>query len=510
MMPSLGKTGFPSNIRLYVALFYIQIQYYPSIILSTIAVGLVMDIESLLRKIVSNEAVVGVVGLGYVGLPLSLAFSKKFQVIGYDKSPHAIDSLSKGRSTIIDIPDESIKQVIDKSFKPTLDPADLASCDFKIICVPTPLKEDKEPDLSYIRSASMTVAQTLHKGQYVILESTSYPGTTRDVMTPILETTSLRAGIDFGVAFSPERIDPGNKQFTVETIPKIVGGINEPCTELAVKLYEQIIDKVVPVSNPETAEAAKMMENIFRNVNIALVNELSIIFSKMGIDTWEVIKAASTKPYGYMPFSPGPGVGGHCIPLDPYYMSYISKRYGFIPRFIELSGNINDFMRVYAINLVEQGLRRVGQRLFRSEVAVLGLAYKRNIDDSRESPSLKVIEELTANGVIVRAYDPYINKVHVRDKVIESAPSLGDALSGADCALFMVDHDFFKNISLAEYAGTMRNPVIVDCKNIFETPPGNILYLGIGKANKLGETTVTQVESESSIEKWITGLKTIN
>jgi UDP-N-acetyl-D-glucosamine dehydrogenase len=469
-----------------------------------------MDTESLLRKIVSNKAVVGIVGLGYVGLPLSLAFSKKFQVIGYDKSPHVIDNLSKGKSTIIDIPDKSIKQAIDKSFKPTLDSADLSSCDFKIICVPTPLKEDKEPDLSFIRGASMTIAHVLHKGQFVILESTSYPGTTRDVMTPILETTGLRAGIDFGVAFSPERIDPGNKRFTVETIPKIVGGVNEPCTELAVKLYGQIIDMVIPVSNPETAEAVKMMENIFRNVNIALVNELSIIFSKMGIDTWEVVKAASTKPYGYMPFSPGPGVGGHCIPLDPYYMSYISKRYGFIPRFIELSGNINDFMRVYAINLVEQGLRQVGQRLFRSEVAVLGLAYKRNIDDSRESPSVKVIEELTANGAIVRAYDPYINKVHVKDKVIESTPSLDEALSGADCALFMVDHDFFKNISLTDYVGIMRNPVVVDCKNVFETPPSNIIYLGIGKATKSGETTETTIETDSHTEKWITQLKTSN
>lgn len=469
-----------------------------------------MDTESLFRKIVSNKAVVGIVGLGYVGLPLSLAFSKKFQVVGYDKCPHVIDNLSKGRSTIIDIPDLSIKQVIDKSFKPTLDPADLSLCDFKIICVPTPLKEDKEPDLSFIRSASMTIAQVLHKGQFVILESTSYPGTTRDVMTPILETTGLRAGIDFGVAFSPERIDPGNKRFTVEMIPKIVGGINELCTELAVTLYGQIIDTVIPVSSPETAEAAKMMENIFRNVNIALVNELSIIFSKMGIDTWEVIKAASTKPYGYMPFNPGPGVGGHCIPLDPYYMSYISKRYGFIPRFIELSGNINDFMRVYAINLVEQGLRRVGLRLFRSEVAVLGLAYKRDIDDSRESPSLKVIEELAANGVNVRAYDPYIHEVRVKDEVIESTPSLDEALTGADCALFMVDHDSFKEISLTDYAGIMRNPVIVDCKNIFETPPSNILYLGIGKPNKLGEPAETPIETGSSTEKCVTHLKTIN
>jgi len=469
-----------------------------------------VDTESLLRKIVSNEAVVGVVGLGYVGLPLSLAFSKKFHVIGYDMSPRVVDVLSKGRSTLLDIPDASLKQVIGKSFEPTLKPADLSQCDFIIICVPTPLKEDKEPDLSYIRNASMAVAQVLHKGQFVILESTSYPGTTRDVMIPILETTGLRAGVDFGVAFSPERIDPGNKRFTVETIPKIVGGVNESCTELAVTLYGQIIDKIVSVSNPETAEAAKMMENIFRNVNIALVNELSIIFSKMGIDTWEVIKAASTKPYGYMPFSPGPGVGGHCIPLDPYYMSYISKRYGFIPRFIELSGNINDFMRIYAVNLVEQGLRRVGRRLFRSEVAVLGLAYKGNIDDPRESPSIKVIEELTANGSIVRAYDPYINKVQVGDRLIESAPSLGKAINGADCALFMVDHDFFKNISLADYTGTMRSPVIVDCRNIFETHPDSIIYLGIGKPNRLAEIIESPIEADSPTEKWVTGLKTMD
>jgi UDP-N-acetyl-D-glucosamine dehydrogenase len=469
-----------------------------------------VDAESLLRKIVSNEAVVGVVGLGYVGLPLSLAFSKKLHVIGHDMSHRVVDALSKGKSTLLDIPDASIKQVVGESFKPTLDPADLSQCDFVIICVPTPLKEDKEPDLSYIRDASMAVAQVLHEGQFVILESTSYPGTTRDVMVPILETTGLRAGVDFGVAFSPERIDPGNKRFTVDKIPKIVGGVNESCTELAAALYGQIIEKVVSVSSPETAEAAKMMENIFRNVNIALVNELSIIFSKMGIDTWEVIKAASTKPYGYMSFSPGPGVGGHCIPLDPYYMSYISKRYGFIPRFIELSGNINDFMRVYAVNLVEQGLKLVGRRLFRSEVAVLGLAYKRNIDDSRESPSLKVIEELAANGVIVRAYDPYINKVQAGDRVVESAPSLGEAVDGADCALFMVDHDFFKEISLSDYAGTMRNPVIVDCRNVFETPPDDILYLGIGKPNKLAEPPEPWIEADLHTERLMTGLKTMD
>lgn len=277
-----------------------------------------------------------------------------------------------GKSHIQDVTDEELSRCLGKTYFPTSDPEDLRRCDILIICVPTPLSEDRTPDLSYIKSACRTIAIVLHPGQFVILESTTYPGTTDEVVVPILEETGLVAGSDFGVAYSPERVDPGNKNFPIDRIPTVVGGITPECTEITGALYGSVMDQVVPVRDAATAEAVKMMENIFRNVNIALVNEMALIFERMGIDTWEVIDAAATKPYGFMPFYPGPGIGGHCIPLDPYYMSYRAKKYGFIPRFIETSGEINEFMKMHVINLAERGLHQVGRRLFGAKVAVMG------------------------------------------------------------------------------------------------------------------------------------------
>ena len=436
--------------------------------------------KNLLSKIENKTVKIGVIGLGYTGLPLAIAFAKKFNVVGYDIKEKTVDYLLGGKSHILDVGDSDLKQYLNKSFYPTTDHKELEKCDFIIICVPTPLTAEKEPDLSYIKNACETIARILKRGQFVILESTTYPGTTEEVVIPILERSGLKAGIDFGVAYSPERIDPGNREFTVERIPKVVGGINEECTEIAAVLYGRIIEEVINVSDAKTAEAVKMVENIFRNVNIALVNELSLIFEKMGINTWEVIDAAATKPYGFMAFYPGPGIGGHCIPLDPFYMSYIAKRYGFIPRFIETSGEINEFMKIHAVNLVEKGLKEVNKKIHGAKITVMGLAYKKNIDDARESPSIKIIEELVNLGAQIKVYDPYVKSIKTKVGKFYSEKSVEDALRDGDCAVFVVDHDVFRKMEMGRMKELMESPVVVDCKNMFDKG-SRVVYLGIGK-----------------------------
>jgi UDP-N-acetyl-D-glucosamine dehydrogenase len=438
--------------------------------------------KELIVKIGDSSAVVGIVGLGYVGLPLAMAFAEKFRVYGYDLEQSTITNLQKGRSHIQDVPNGMVSKSVGTFLFPTSNPRDLVTCDFIIICVPTPLSEDRIPDLSYIKSACMTIAGILRKNQFVILESTTYPGTTEEVVVPILEESGLCAEKDFGVAYSPERIDPGNKNFTIKQIPKVVGGINETCTEIAAALYGSIVQNVIRVRDTKTAESVKMVENIFRNVNIALVNEMSLIFERMGIDTWEVIDAAATKPYGFMPFYPGPGIGGHCIPLDPYYMSYKAKKHGFIPRFIETSGEINEFMKMHVVNLAESGLMQVGKRLYDAKIAVMGLAYKKNINDPRESPAIKIIEEFVNLGAEVRVYDPFVPSLATKAGMFASKGSIEEALTGVDCAVFLVDHDEFREISLDMIKKLMTSPVIVDGKNVFEDRE-EVVYLGIGKGN---------------------------
>ena len=433
-------------------------------------------------KIQNETAVVGIIGLGYVGLPLAIAFSKVFTTIGYEINENHINDLKNGKSHILDVPDNILQKYLFKSFNPVNNPEELKKCDFIIICVPTPLTEQNEPDLGYVKSACTTVSEILRTGQFIILESTTYPGTTKDVVRPILENSGLIAGKDFGLAYSPERIDPGNMEYTVENTPKVVGGINDECTEIATDFYEIIIKDVIKVKNTKTAEAVKIVENIFRNVNIALVNELSLIFEKMDIDTWDVIDAASTKPYGFMPFYPGPGVGGHCIPLDPFYMSYIAKRYGIIPRFIETSGEINNFMKMHAVNLVEKGLRKVDKKIYGSKIAVMGLSYKKNINDTRESPSIKIIEELVNLGADVKVYDPYSESIQTEVGVYCSEKSINGVLTKTDCAIFIVDHDEFKTLEIESLSKLMNCPVIVDCKNIFKNVD-QLIYLGIGKSS---------------------------
>lgn len=437
--------------------------------------------EQLINKIKEKTAVIGVIGLGYVGLPLALAFADKFKVTGFDINKTTIRNLSEGHSHIIDIPDERLKKSINKNFHPTYAEKDLKICDFIIICVPTPLTREKDPDLDYIKNTCKTIAAILKKGQFIILESTTYPGTTDEVVVPILEGSGLKAGIDFGVAYSPERIDPGNRSYTVETIPKIVGGINQRCTEICTALYSEAVGKVIPVNDARTAEAVKMVENIFRNVNIALVNEMALIFEKMDIDIWKVIAAASTKPYGFMPY-PGPGLGGHCIPLDPFYMSYKAQKYGFIPRFIDTAAEINDFMKMHVINLAEQGLKKCGKTLFGARVTIIGLSYKKNIDDTRESPSIKIIEEFTTLGSHVRVYDPVVQKIKTKYGECSSESSLEDSVKGSDCLVFLVDHDQFRGMDLSDLIKHMRSPVIVDCKNMF-TGSDQYIYLGLGKGS---------------------------
>jgi UDP-N-acetyl-D-glucosamine dehydrogenase len=315
-----------------------------------------VSLKELYEKISNGSAKVGIIGLGYVGLPLAITISKKFQVIGYDNSEELIHLLKNGKSPFIDVDDSDLTKHLYKAFTPTENGKDLGGCDFIIICVPTPLDFEKKPDLSYIKAACSTINKILKNGQFIILESTTYPGTTDDVIVPILEEGGLKAGLDFGLAYSPERVDPGNKTFVLHKIPKVVGGVNELCTDIAAVFYENILcANIIKARNCKTAEASKIVENIFRDVNIALVNELSLVFEKMDINTWEVIEIASSKPFGFMPFYPGPGVGGHCIPLDPFYLSYEAKKYDFIPRFIELSAEINDFMPVHAANLVRRG-----------------------------------------------------------------------------------------------------------------------------------------------------------
>lgn len=436
--------------------------------------------KELFTKIEDRKVIIGIIGQGYVGLPLAMAYSKEFRVYGYDISEEVIGKLKRGKSHIQDVSDAVLTNMLQKKYLPTSDSADLRLCDVIIICVPTPLTEDKLPDMSYIKSACNTICTVLHKGQFIILESTTYPGTTNEVVIPMLEKTGLKAGMDFGVAYSPERVDPGNVKFSIDKIPTIVGGINAECTDIAAALYGAIVDTVVPVSDARTAESVKMVENIFRNVNIALVNEMALIFERMGINTWEVIEAAATKPYGYMPFYPGPGIGGHCIPLDPFYMSYKAKKFGFIPRFIDTSAEINEYMKVHVVNLIERGLNKKNKKINGAKITIMGLAYKKNIGDTRESPAIKIIEEIVNLGGNVRVYDPHARSIITKAGEFFSVESIDNALTGAECSVFITDHNEFSTIHMEKIIELMDTPIVIDTKNIFSSS-AEIVYLGIGK-----------------------------
>jgi UDP-N-acetyl-D-glucosamine dehydrogenase len=417
------------------------------------------------RKIVGKQATVGVIGLGYVGLPLAMLISKKgFKVYGFDIDKNKIRILKRKESYISHIPSESIREL--KNFYPVSNFSKLRTCDIIIICVPTPTTETNEPDLSYVIETAKTVAKYLRKGQLVVLESTTYPTTTRDILKPILEGTGLKCGSDFYLSFSPEREDPGRKDFTTETIPKVVGGVDKISGKIAALFYSQVVKKVVPVSSAEVAEATKMLENTFRAVNIALVNELKMLFDRMGIDIWEVIEASKTKPFGFMPFYPGPGWGGHCIPVDPFYLSYIAKKYNFTTHFIELAGQINVRMPEFVVEKVISELNRRKCTINGAKILVLGLSYKKDIGDPRESPSFRIIELLEQRGAKVDYNDPYIPEAPKmrRFKFYKSSVEISkNILRKYDCVIISTDHSSYDYEMIVKHAR-----LIIDTRNAIE------------------------------------------
>lgn len=422
--------------------------------------------QDLLERISQRRAVVGVIGQGYVGLPLALVFCEAgFPVIGLDLDPQKVDALTRSQSYISHIgPERVATAVAGGRYRATTDFDFLAECDAIMICVPTPLGPHREPDNSYIHSTAREIARRLRRGHLVVLESTTYPGTTDEEVLPILLERGLRCPEDFLLAFSPEREDPGRKNFNTRTTPKVVGGVNPASTEAAAALYGAALDQVVPVSSARVAESSKLLENVFRSVNIALVNELKMIFDRMGIDVWEVIRAAETKPFGFMPFYPGPGLGGHCIPLDPFYLSWKAAEHGEWARFIELAGEINTRMPRYVVDKVSHALNEDGKAVKGSRVLVLGLSYKANVDDDRESPSYELLELLKSLGALVDYCDPFFQQAHrtrKHDLGLRSVPCNAETIGRYDAVVVSTAHDVFKKADL--YRGAK---LVVDTRNM--------------------------------------------
>jgi len=425
-----------------------------------------------LERVQSRTATVGIVGQGYVGLPLALVFTEAgFTVVGLDSDPRKVTALNKGESYIKHIGAERVATAVGTGrFRASSDFDKLAGCDAVLICVPTPLGHHREPDLSFVVNSSREVAKRLHRGQLVVLESTTYPGTTDEDVLPILQQTGLKTPGDFLLAFSPEREDPGNPDFHTKTIPKVVGGVNKDSTDAAVALYAAAIDTVVPVSSARVAESSKLLENIFRSINIALVNELKMTFDRMGIDIWEVIEAAKTKPFGFKPFYPGPGLGGHCIPLDPFYLSWKAAEYGIWTRFIELAGEINTHMPHFVVGKTVAALNEDGRSIKGAKVLVLGLSYKEDIDDDRESPSYEIIELLRERGAQVSYCDPFFPVARPgrkHDIQLQSVPCTAEAFSGYDAVVLATGHRQFRDPSL--YA---KVSLVVDTRNVVRLPHG--------------------------------------
>ncbi|NKN37540.1 nucleotide sugar dehydrogenase [Agrobacterium sp. a22-2] len=424
----------------------------------------------LLTAIQSRTAKAGVIGLGYVGLPLAMSMAKAgFTVTGFDIDPSKMTAIEAGESYIEAVSSPVLQaETAAGRFAATCDFSKLADCDVIAICVPTPLTRQRDPDLSYVEKTCRKIAETLRAGQLVVLESTTWPGTTEEVMKPILQQTGLVAGEDFFLGFSPEREDPGNRDFATSTIPKVVAGDGADARELMIAFYGAVVKTVVPVSTTATAEAVKLTENIFRAVNIALVNELKLVYDAMGIDVWEVIDAAKTKPFGYMPFYPGPGLGGHCIPIDPFYLTWKSREFDRPTRFIELAGEVNTAMPYYVVDKVAETLdRRAGKALSRSRVLILGLAYKKNVPDIRESPSLRLMELLKERGADIAYHDPFIAEIPRTREYLDLMGQRSVAWDEAtirsfDLVLVSTDHDAVDYQSIADWA-----PLIVDTRNIF-------------------------------------------
>jgi len=422
-------------------------------------------LKHLREKILQKKVKIGVMGLGYVGLPLAVDFAKKgFKVYGMDVDKDRIERLRKGRSYILDVPTADIVKVIkNKMLTVTTNMGVIKKLDAIIICVPTPLDKAKEPDMSYIISAVESIAKYMRRGQIITLESTTYPGTTEEVMLPVLESHGLKEGKDFYLAFSPERIDPGNKDYKTQNTPKILGGMSKESTEIAKLLYEQAIETVIPVSSPGVAEMIKLLENTFRIVNIGLVNEIMLMCDEMGINVWEVIDGAKTKPYGYMAFYPGPGVGGHCIPVDPLYLSWKARMRGFEARFIDLASQINSEMPHYVVSKTADALNSRGKPLKDSKILIMGVAYKKDVKDLRESPALEIIDILLKKCALVSYYDPYLPYLKIHGLNLKCAGFNKKAFKNSDCVVIVTDHS---NVDYKLVAKNSR--LIVDTRNVLK------------------------------------------
>lgn len=430
--------------------------------------------EQLIRKFESRSAVVGILGLGYVGLPLARRFSEVgYRVLGFDIDTAKVEKLNRGQSYIGHISNSAIQEARARGFEATTNFARAGEADALIICVPTPLNPYREPDLTYVIGTIESVTPCLRKGQLISLESTTYPGTTDEELKPRIESRGLKVGEDVFLVFSPEREDPANPNFTTRTIPKVCGGVTPTCLELGVALYSQAIDRVVPVSSARAAEMTKLLENIHRAVNIGLVNELKILCDRMGLDIYEIIRAAATKPFGFVPYYPGPGLGGHCIPIDPFYLTWKAREYGFHTRFIELAGEINSSMPHWVVGKIMDALNERGKALKGARVLVLGLAYKKNVDDTRESPSVEIMELLHKKGAELAYSDPYVPTFPQLRKTwfdLRSVDLTPENIARFDCVLIATNHDIFDYVLLQKHAR-----LIVDARGVYQTPHPNVV-----------------------------------
>ncbi|RIU94757.1 nucleotide sugar dehydrogenase [Oceanobacillus picturae] len=420
--------------------------------------------EKLIEKLNNKTAVIGVVGLGYVGLPLAVEKAKAgYNVIGFDVQESKVEEVNQGINYIGDVVDEELKELVaDKKLKATTDYSFIKDVDAVAICVPTPLDIYKQPNTNYVESSAHEISDHIHEGMLVVLESTTYPGTTEELLKPILEQSGLNCGEDFFLAYSPERVDPGNKQFKTKNTPKVVGGVTDNCTEVAATMYENVLESDIhQVSSPSVAEMEKILENTFRNINIGLANEMAVLCNKMGIDVWEVIDAAATKPYGFMPFYPGPGLGGHCIPIDPWYLTWKAREYNYHTKLIETAGEINNEMPNYVIQRIMEILNKEGKALNGSNILVLGVAYKKDIDDYRESPVLPILERLDEAGAVWKVVDPYVKNFKYKDTIQSPIKSVtAEMLESADLVLIATDHSDFNYETIVTHS-----KVVYDTRN---------------------------------------------
>ena len=431
------------------------------------------------ERLAKRTARTGVIGLGYVGLPLAVEFGHAgFDVVGIDVDPSKCDAINRGESYVQDVPAEVVALLVQsRKLTAVTDLQTAGKLDTINVCVPTPLRKTRDPDLSFVVAAAESIKDHLQPGMLIILESTTYPGTTEEVVQGILEETGLRAGVDFFIAFSPERVDPGNLRWNTRNVPKVVGGLTADCSALAAALYGASIERVVPVSSPRVAEMVKLLENTFRAINIGLVNELAVMCDRLGIDVWEVVEAAATKPFGFMPFQPGPGLGGHCIPIDPFYLSWKVKEVGFEARFIELAGQVNGAMPRYVVDKINDALNSTAKAIKGARILVLGVSYKRDVGDVRESPALDVISLLLRKGAIVTFHDPYVPHIggeHWADgEHMDSVAYSREALAAADCVAILTDHSSFNYAEIASEA-----MLVVDTRNSIKMAYPNVFKLG--------------------------------